>query len=108
MKEREFDKLVDRVRRQSLPPLSGSLENNVLRRIRLSRDKAESPWTWFGMDWVPRPSVALATMAVVTVSSLVTSTVALRAYEDERPTQARVALGFDAFTAPHHLPLNER
>jgi len=107
MKENEFDDLVGRLRRVALPPCPGSMEQNVLRRIRLSRSEAESPLTWL-LGWMPRPSVALATMAVVTVSSLVTSTVALRAYEDERPAQARVALGFDAFTAPHHLPLNER
>ncbi|QYY36732.1 hypothetical protein [Ruficoccus sp. ZRK36] len=74
MNNQELDGIIAQMKQLPLPDCPGSLEANVLRRIRLSRADAErSLWAWF-TELLPKPAfVAVALTMAVAVSAGVTA-----------------------------------
>lgn len=103
MKKPDFDRLLGALRTHPIPDCPGNMEGNVLRRIRLAQPDRENSWDAI-FRWLPQPIFALGALAAVVALSLVTSTVTLNAQQTEHASSARVALGFDAFSAHVHLP----
>ena len=70
MKDQDFETLIQEVRRQSLPVCPGSVESNVLQRIRLAKhDDESSLWAWVASLLLHPGFVAAALTLVVFLSS---------------------------------------
>jgi len=99
MEQKQFEEIIKRLKDQPISSCLGSLENNVLRRIRLSRQNTESTlWDWVA-ELFPKPAFAVAALTLaVTVSSGITA-VATNSYAATTKSQhlASSALGFDVF-----------
>lgn len=107
MNESDFNRRLEKLRADPIPPCPGNLESNVLRRIHLAQTEPTNGWNWF-WNWMPRPAFAAATLAVMLASSLATSAIAMNTQRPHRAAEARAALGFDAFSEPIHLPTDHR
>jgi len=103
MDDRKFDELIEQSRRCAIPPCPGNVESNVLRRIRLARERGSEVPGWIEW-WLPGPALQWTALAVAVLASVGTSALAVELQGDDRPTHARVALGFDSFANPMSLP----
>lgn len=110
MKDEDLDKFLGAAKRTPIPACPGSLETNVLRRIRLSQQEAEgSFWDWLPA-LLPKPAIAAAMLAiVVTVSSGITAVTTQRYVSSAQNHQlASNALDFGVFASGDLLNLNHR
>jgi len=100
MKEQEFNRLVDTLRDSTVTPCPASLERNVLRRIRVSGSREYSLSDWLA-GWLGRPVFVAATLAVVVLSSFLTTSLLSQSGISDDPA---AELGFDVFANPIFLP----
>ena len=70
MKDQDFETLIEEVKHQPLPVCPGSVESNVLRRVRLAKHEVESSsWAWMASLFLRPGFVAAALTLVAFVSS---------------------------------------
>lgn len=82
-----------------LPDCPSSIENNVLRRVRLSKeDEKPSVWDWFSVV-VPQPTFVAASLALVVVASAGITAMAIKSFESDSESRAlaTTALDFGVF-----------
>jgi|SRR5690625_1120282 len=72
-----FEKLINHLRREALPPYPGNLEANVFRRIRLQGKRVESLDSHRFFPAFLRLKLGLAALALAIVTSAVTTAVAM-------------------------------
>jgi len=107
MNDIELDKSIEDLRKRKLPACPPNLEANVLRRVRMGRSEAEdNVWVWLGA-LIPKTGFAVATLALVALTSSMVTVVSASAYASglERQAQANRALdlGFMTTTELIHL-----
>ncbi len=110
MKDEDLDKFLGAAKDTPIPDCPGALEDNVLRRIRLSKQVTEgSLWDWLPA-LLPKPVFAAAMLAVVvTVSSGITVVTTQRYVSSDQNHQlASNALDFGVFASGDLLNLNHR
>ncbi len=100
MNNTEFNRLVDDLRESPLPPCPGNLEDNVLRRIRLSREQEMSLAEWL-LGWLGKPVFIAASLALVSIASFATVSLITRS---PLPMDPVAALDFSVITEPITLP----
>lgn len=99
MEKKNFEKLVEQIRDAPLPDCPGSLESNVLRRIRLAADET----TQSLFDWVlglaPKPGFVFAAFAMTVAISLSNTIISNNLHADVAQSEqvASKALGFEVF-----------
>jgi hypothetical protein len=99
MKEPILDPLILALREQCPPPCPGTLEANVLRRLRLMNE-AEASAQPFGLDLVALRSATVGAMVLVSVLLGATSALWASTVERKRAVerqQIAMALDFDVF-----------
>lgn len=99
MKENEFDSLIQRYGETPVPECPGTLETNVLRRIRVAGDEAGVTMLDWAVALVARPGFVLTALALtIAVSSSMTYfSSQSRPAVDQSELAASRALGFDVF-----------
>lgn len=110
MKDEDLDKFLGAAKGTPIPDCPGALEDNVLRRIRLSQQETEgSFWDWLP-TLLPKPAFAAAILTVVvTVSSSITVVTTQRYVSSAQSRQlASTALDFDIFDSGDLLNLDHR
>jgi hypothetical protein len=110
MKENEFDSLIQRMRDVSIPECPGSLESNVLRRIRVAGDETSvSLFDWV-LALIPRPRF-VATAFILTIAMSFSITVFSKKSRPDIGQSEMVAsraLGFDVFQSNDLFDLNKK
>ena len=96
----KLNTMVEQVRDDPVPSCPGDLEQNVLRKIRISTGRDVSLTEWLS-DWLIRPVFLAASLALVALSTLTTTTIISLVNNEENPV---TALGFEVFTEPIVLP----
>lgn len=110
MKDYDIDDIIAEVKHLPLPGSPGSLESNVLRRIRLSRNDSKGTlWDWFTAI-LARPAFVAATFAIVVSVSSGATVLAARNHKPplQEQTLASNALDFDVFAQNDILNLDAR
>lgn len=99
MNNQNLDHLIDGLKAAPIPACPRALEQNVLRSIRLAKDGDSESLIDIVLEFLPRPAVALAAVALsVAVSSSMTFVVnQSQAVMQHNRVLASDALGFDVF-----------
>jgi hypothetical protein len=110
MEENEIDSLIQRMTDAPLPDCPGSLESNVLRRIRVAGDETSlSLFDWV-LALIPRPGF-VATAFALTIAMSFSITVfsnKTRLNIEQSEMVASRALGFDVFQSNDFFDLNNK
>ena len=106
MKDDRFDDLLKKLAEAPLPECPGSLENNVLRRIRQGAD-APSLSDWM-LGLFPRSEFIFAALAMTVAVSLGSTVVATRLHADasQATRVASKALDFEVFQSNDFFDLH--
>lgn len=107
MKDDRFVEILESLRQKRLPACPGNLEANVLRRIRLQKERDADIWCWLD-TLLSQLSFAAPIVAVAILASTLTTVVATSLQASEKQASASYALGFDTFTHPRMLDWDNR
>lgn len=110
MKEKKLENLVEHIKNAPLPNCHGSLESNVLRRIRLAADETtQSLFDWL-LGLAPKPQFVLTATALTLVVSFGSTVISTNLHADiaQKEVMASKALGFDVFQGKDFLNLDDQ
>ncbi|WP_269541657.1 hypothetical protein [Cerasicoccus fimbriatus] len=108
MKQNDFDQIIRRMKDATVPDCPPSLENNVLRRIRITADETTQSISEWLFGLVPQPQFILSAVALTLTVSLGSTIIStnLQADVTQKKALALTALDFDVFQDNDYLNLN--
>jgi len=106
----EFDSLIQRMRETPVPDCPGSLESNVLRRIRIAGDEASVSLFEWVLALIPRPGFVATAFSLTIAMSFSITVFSNKSRPDIGQSEmvASRALGFDVFQSNDFFDLNNK
>ncbi len=105
MNDNRLDERLDSLRNKPLPICPANFETDVLRRIRLQKERDADIWSWID-SLLPKVSLAAALLVVAILASALVTIAATSLQASVKRVSASYALGFDTLTHPQKFDLD--